>query len=1075
MKRAADFARYWREQLAWLICSVVALILIEYFSKGIPLDLHLVEHNILEILIVVIILMIFYLGWATYDSKQPANIIVLSIFMLPVGAIEFAHLLSFQGMPDFITPNSSHKSILFWQIAGVLCAIFIFLFTASGLKPIRKRSQQIGLLGISILITIASYWYVLSFEHTWPNTFFIGGGMTPIKIYIEYAILCIHSINLIWIVVRHQSGKSHTYRFNPKSMVTALTLLVLSELAFTLYSNVSDIMNITGHILRIIAFIYIFKAIFHENVHQPVIQLIHTEQQLRETNSHLQSVLDYALEAVIIADNEGRIDYMNERSEQFTQWDFLNARGNPLEAVFRVEGIEQLVRSLINSNTPNHSSGYRSKLTKRLGDSIEIEYSATVLRTAIGENLVLFTFRDITKQIVEEKYRNRLLATLESAQDFISIADTNRRIIYYNKAAIDMLRLPSDWTYDELYIQHHPEDVSQLLLLEGLPTANEKGTWSGETVILTRDGKQIPVSQIITAHKNEEGEVEFYSTIIRDITEWKQQEARNRLAMEVSNSIEEGIMVTDSSKNIVMVNKAFTRLTGITQEEANGKSPSILSSGWHSSEFYEAMWSSIHATGAWRGEIWNKKKDGTIYLEELSITRVLDQKGNITHYVGIFTDITVRKELEARIHHQAYHDLLTGLPNRSLLQDRLQQAILYADRNNNFLGVMYVDLDRFKRINDHLGHMIGDKLLQVVSERLSKIFRATDTIARIGGDEIVILLPDLQNREDSIRLAEKVKDEISKPYYLEGHELNMTCSIGISIYPEDARDIDNLLRYADNALYKAKNMGRNNYQFYNRSDNPITNYSLENALREALKNNEFLIHYQPIIRATDQALIGVEALIRWNHSTRGLVSPADFIPVAEETGLIIQLDRWVLKQACIQMKKWHDAGLDHLRVSINLSMLQFQQPDLVTNIQDILNQTGLPPSKLNLEITERTMMNDPDASILTMHKLSTLGVSISLDDFGIGYSSFNYLKQFPINHLKIDKSFIKDIGNKDKDLSIVHGLIKMSHTMGLIVVAEGVEDEHQFELLKQGQCDYIQGYYFSKPLNSEQLSSQYSS
>ena len=620
----------------------------------------------------------------------------------------------------------------------------------------------------------------------------------------------------------------------------------------------------------------------------------------------------------------------------------------------------------------------------------------------------------------------------------------------------------------------HPEEYARRTLLEALPLAREKGIWRGESVLLSRRGKHIPVSQIIVSHKNENDEVEYFSTIIRDITDWKQSEEQALLASRVFESIREGIMVTDNQQKIVFVNKAFTSLTGFSFDEVYERSPKILSSGWHNSEFYEAMWSTIRATGTWRGEIWNKKNDGSLILEELSISQVKDSKGDITHYVGVFQDITLRKELEAKIHYQAYHDVLTGLPNRILLQDRMIQAIHYAEREKQKIGLIYVDVDRFKRINDHFGHHIGDKLLQMIAERINKSLRASDTIARIGGDELIILLPNMHSRDHCLRLADKIKDQIIKPFYIEGHELFVTCSMGISMYPEDSTDVDNLLKLADNALYEVKNNGRNNYRFYNITNTPTNNvFTLEKSLRDALEKNEFTIHYQPIIHTTSRTLMGAEALIRWDRNKKGLISPAEFIPLAEETGLILMIDRWVLQQACKKMKQWHEQGYLDLRISVNLSMLQFQQPDLVKSIQFILLETGLPPSALILEITERTMMLDPNLSIVTMQSLRDLGVHISLDDFGIGYSSFNYLKQLPINKLKIDRSFIKDITEGGKDISIVNALISMAHNLSLQVVAEGVENEEQLSLLMQGECDYIQGYFFNKPLTAENFTAIY--
>lgn len=551
------------------------------------------------------------------------------------------------------------------------------------------------------------------------------------------------------------------------------------------------------------------------------------------------------------------------------------------------------------------------------------------------------------------------------------------------------------------------------------------------------------------------------------------KEELNLLAGKVFESIEEGIMVTDPNQTIVYVNASFTALTGYSMDDVAGKSPRLLSSGYHSPDFYQAMWQKIRETGAWQGEIWNKKKNGEIYAEELSITVVKDSNGNVTHYVGIFKDITLRKKLEAQIRHQAQHDILTGLPNRILFQERLHQAIQEADKAGTMVGILYMDLDRFKRVNDNLGHHAGDKLLMQAAERIKQCLREGDTIARIGGDELVILLPSIYHRDECAEIAGRIRSLFEKPFYIQGHELFVTSSIGISLYPEHSRDEEELVRLADQALYAAKNTGRNNVRFFSREADTNNYFSKEQSIREALRTEQFRVYFQPVYHVSNLTLRGAEALIRWEHPEKGIITPAEFIPVAEESGLILQIDRWVLRQACQQLARWHRIGKPDLRVSVNLSMLQFQQLDLVDNIREALEQSGIPPSSLVLEITERTLMHDPEASIRTMRRIRNLGVNISLDDFGIGYSSFNYLKQLPIHTLKLDRSFIKDIAVTDKDFLIVKALINMAHSLKLNLVAEGVETEEQLKLLTAERCDLVQGFYFNRPLAVPDFEKQY--
>lgn len=550
-------------------------------------------------------------------------------------------------------------------------------------------------------------------------------------------------------------------------------------------------------------------------------------------------------------------------------------------------------------------------------------------------------------------------------------------------------------------------------------------------------------------------------------------EELNLLAGKVFESLDEGIMVTDRNQTIVYVNEAFTRLTGYASADVAGKTPRILSSGRHSAAFYQAMWEQINRTGSWRGEIWNRKKNGDIYAEELSITRVEDSEGRTTHYVGIFKDITLRKELEATIRHQARHDALTGLPNRILLQERLQEAMAEVERSRGKLAILYVDIDRFKRVNDNLGHHVGDKLLVQAADRIRRTLSEHITIARIGGDELLLLLPSVAGREECAAIATRILGLIEKPFYIEGHELFVTCSIGISLYPEHGVRGDELVKHADRALYEAKSAGRNNFRFYTRDAAAGNIFSMEKALRDALRQRQLDLHYQPVFRAKDGALHGAEALLRWHHPEKGMMLPAAYIPLAEESGFIVEIDRWVLRRACRQMARWHERGRRQLRLAVNLSMQQFQEAGLVDLIREALADSGLPPEALVLEITERTLMQHPEASIRTMQAIRDLGVNISLDDFGIGYSSFSYLKRLPVQKLKIDSSFTKDIAEAEKDFQIVRALIHLARSLDLEVVAEGVETKEQLDLLAAEACDYVQGFYFDAALPAATFERKY--
>ncbi len=535
---------------------------------------------------------------------------------------------------------------------------------------------------------------------------------------------------------------------------------------------------------------------------------------------------------------------------------------------------------------------------------------------------------------------------------------------------------------------------------------------------------------------------------------------------EIIDSIREGIIITDAEGLIQAVNTCFCSLTGFSPEDVIGQNPRIFKSGKHTKSFYDRMWKTIADRGFWKGEIWNRRKDGSIYLESRTISAIRDNEGTITNYIGIFSDISKQKKAEETIRHLAFYDPLTNLPNRALFRDRLKQAINQAERNKKLLAVLFLDLDRVKIINDTLGHDIGDRLLVGVARRLEECLREGDSIARLGGDEFIVLLPGVNQMDDVVKLTEKILGSLKPAFNLDGHELFITASVGISIYPHDGEDANTLLRNADSALYRAKGQGRNNYQLFTRGmeTEVLEQLELTNSLRRALDRDEFVVYYQPQLNIESGEIVGIEALVRWQHPEFGVLPPKRFIHWAEDTGLIIPLGEWVLKQACEQNRKWQMAGHPRLRVAVNLSALQFRQKNLVSTVEKVLADTNLPPDSLELELTETVIMENAGPSTSVPHSLRALGVRFSIDDFGTGYSSLSYLKRFPVNTLKMDRSFIQDLTTSTDDLAIATAVVTLGHGLNLTVLAEGVETEGQLETLKNLKCDRMQGFLFSEPI-----------
>ncbi|OQW78689.1 MAG: GGDEF domain-containing protein [Proteobacteria bacterium ST_bin11] len=566
---------------------------------------------------------------------------------------------------------------------------------------------------------------------------------------------------------------------------------------------------------------------------------------------------------------------------------------------------------------------------------------------------------------------------------------------------------------------------------------------------------------------NEAGILSGYVGTITDISDIKANEERLGQAAAVFESTREGVMVTDVRRRITMVNKAFTDITGYDQQDVIGNSPGILSSGRHNADFYRDMWANIAATDYWQGEIWNRRKSGEVYPELLSISTVRDGNGEISHYVGVFADISKLKASEMELEFLAHHDPLTKLPNRMLFLSRLQHNIDKSHRQANKMAVLMLDLDRFKDVNDSFGHLAGDDLLQMVAERLTTRLRSSDTICRLGGDEFVVLLEEVNQPETVAHVAAQIISALNQTWRLpSGHEVRIGVSVGIAMYPEHGASPDELIQQADTALYQAKNEGRNRFKYFSEDLTRAARerIDIEIRLRQAIEQGELRVFFQPQFCVNNGALVGAEALIRWQTADGELIPPLRFIPIAEETGLITTIGNWVLRETCRQGQRWRKAGFPPLRLAVNLSPQQFLHNDINDVVAKVLEETGFPAEYLELELTESALMKREKEAIEILHKLHGLGVHLAIDDFGTGYSSLAYLKLFPLDVLKIDKSFIEDIPQHTDDMEITATIIAMAKTLRMRVVAEGVETAEQLAFLKSRQCDLYQGFLTSKPL-----------
>ncbi len=544
-----------------------------------------------------------------------------------------------------------------------------------------------------------------------------------------------------------------------------------------------------------------------------------------------------------------------------------------------------------------------------------------------------------------------------------------------------------------------------------------------------------------------------------------------KLSAAVVENTAEAIIVTNEKKQIISTNKAFSEITGYSQEEVIGVDPKILNSKKHNKTFYRDMWDTIVHVGQWQGELWDRKKSGEIFPTWSTITAIFDDKSNVINYVSVFSDISTLKQSQEELNFLAHHDPLTSLPNRILLNDRIEHALRRSDRDSKKVGILFLDLDRFKNVNDSLGHPVGDTLLIESAQRIGNIVRKEDTVARLGGDEFVIVVEDISDVHALVLLVQKIKLAFEQPFVIAGHKLFITVSVGISVYPNNGKDSATLLKNADIAMYRAKDDGRDGYRFYTEglSSRVFQRLTLENALRQSVARNELVLYYQPQFNLANNQLVGVEALLRWQHAERGLLLPDAFIELSEESALIIPIGEWVIHTAFSQMQKWQSDGYNIERMAINVSGMQFQRGNIAQTISQELLQTGVNPGSIELEITESCLLHKIDWVIGVLDLLKSLGLSLAIDDFGTGYSSLSYLKRLPIDKLKIDRSFVSDIPHDSNDEAITRAIIALGKSLNLRIIAEGIETKELSDFLKSLGCHEGQGFYYGHPMSSEAI------
>lgn len=806
-----------------------------------------------------------------------------------------------------------------------------------------------------------------------------------------------------------------------------------------------------------------------------------SEAALEDSEARFRSTFEQAAVGFCLSTISGRYMRVNARYCEITGYleaDLLLRDFREITHPDDLDANERLLDALVLGSAGK--SSIEKRVLRRDGRQVWVNLTMSLVSSRRGAGQFMEVMEDITaRKYAEGELREseaRLRTILSAMREGVIMRDARGVVIIANAAARRLYGLDPDENFPPL---QEPEGYSfvredgSFCPIEELPGARAMYFGHSAAAVVgidRRDGTRgwmLAKAEPLAC----EGTTGLHPVVLtlNDVTAQRRAEEELRLAATVFDHSVEAIMITDSNRHILSVNKAFTDLTGYPDNEVVGQTPSMLSSSKRELVKYDSIWNEATDKGAWQGELWQRRRDGTDFPEWLSIGAVRDRSNVITHYVAVFSDITERKASEARIAFLAHHDPLTTLPNRTLFQDRLEQGLARAERQGGLLALLFLDLDRFKNINDSLGHLAGDRLLQSVAERLRQCVEDSDTICRQGGDEFIIVLPEITDVEAPARVANRILRRLSEPFEIDSHVLGTSFSIGISVFPNDGTDADSLMKNADTAMYYAKENGRNTYRFFTEAmnANALERLQLENHLRQALERDELSVFLQPQVRLETGAIVGCEALLRWNSNILGAVPPERFIPIAEESGLIMPIGRWVLREACQHATGWYQRGIRDVTVAVNISALQFRRDDIVSTVSEVLRETGLPPEYLELELTESLLMENAEDVLDTVQRLKTLGVRLSIDDFGTGYSSLSYLKRFAVDRLKIDQGFVRDMVHDPDDAAIVRAIIQLGRSLKLDVIAEGAESRTQADFLIREGCREAQGFFFCRPVSNE--------
>lgn len=923
------------KRVLWVALALLAVLLL------VPADGWVVPgflwlHMLLETLAISVAAMLFATVWSTRKESLPCNLSLVAIGMLGVGILDFSHMLSYRGMPDFFTPSGEEKAINFWLAARLLGALMLLALAFSSWRRRLQRVRALVALWLILLLVMLVHGVFLVYPHWMPATYIEGVGLTPFKTFSEYLLIVL----LLVAALRFALALRAPREFHASGFMAAAILLAISEYCFTLCGDVTDFYNLTGHLYKLAGFGFLYRAAFVETVQRPY-ELLH------QSRAQLDLTLSAMPDLLFEMDRQGR--YLQ---------------------VF----------------TPD-SSRLSAPAELLLGRRVEEVMPATAAAT----------------------------------------------------------------------------------MLQALDEASTQGHSWGRVIELTQqDGQPSWFEVSVARHeKVNEGQEPGFLVVSRDVTaRFQAEQAQNALwQMVEQNPL--AVLVLDKKLHIEHVNKAFTHMSGYALDEVRGRHPAFLHGPClETTGGVEELDRMLLAGHSWSGELICVRRNGEEYFEQVRVFPVKDPQGQIERYLAIKEDITESRAFAERLEQLSNHDPLTGLPNRDLLEREFARLRIEHMR----LALIWLNLDNFKEINEAMGHAAGDLLLKQIAYRLRDQLHEQEVLARLSGDDFVLLLPS-DNQANTAWRVRELLDLIAEPLVLPRQSLSMTASAGIATLPEDATSFGDLLRMAELGKHRAKTAGRNGYQFYraDMQEQATLRLAQSHALKQALARQELYLVYQPQVSLAGRRVVGVEALLRWRSSEWGEVSPATFIPLAESNGMILPIGEWVLHQALQQLRSWLDQGLAPISMAVNISAIQFEQPDFPALVSQVLEQSGVPAQLLDLELTEALAMKNPQLSAERIRELRARQVRFSIDDFGTGYSSLSYLKQFKIHKLKIDREFIRQVDADLDDQAITAAVIRMAQQLGITSLAEGVETAAQLELLQRFGCDQVQGYFFSKPLPAEQV------